>query len=52
MAIEQKELYVVKMRDGKIVNAVCQSYQEVVQMFGEENIEQIEKHEYEEPKED
>ena len=52
MAIEMKELYVVKLTDGRIMNAVCQSFQEAVQMFGEENIEQIEKRDYEEPQED
>ena len=49
MAIEKKELYVVTLEDGRQVNAVVSSFAEVVQLFGEENIEKIEKLPYEEP---
>ena len=50
MAIEQKERYVVTMTDKSMKNVVAQSYQEVIQLFGEENIEKIEKLPYEEVK--
>lgn len=48
MAIEQKERYIVTMVDGRRMNAVAASFQEVIQMFGEENVTIIEKLEYQE----
>ena len=48
MAIEKKERYIIKCADGKIYNAVCRSFTECIMMFGEENITQIEKLDYEE----
>ena len=49
MALEKKERYIVKMEDGKEANALCQSFKEVVELFGEENIVYIRKLDYEEP---
>lgn len=48
MAIERKERYVVTMVDGNVITAVASTYQEVLQMFGEENVTKIEKLDYEE----
>lgn len=48
MAIEQKERYVVTMKDGRQVNAVAATFSECLQMFGEENVEKIEKLDYQE----
>ena len=48
MAIEQKERYIVTMNDGKQINAVAATFTECIQMFGEENIEKIEKLGYKE----
>ena len=50
--IEQKERYVVRMKDGKGATVVAQSFQECLQMFGEENVEMIRKMDYEEPSEE
>ena len=50
MAIEQKERYNVTMADGTMKTAVCSSFQEVLQLFGEENVEKIEKLDFEEVK--
>ena len=52
MAIEQKERYIAKLEDGRAVNAVAQSFKEVIEMYGEENIVYIRKMDYEEPKEE
>ena len=49
MAIEQKELYVIEFEDGRGANAVAQSFEEVLKLFGEENIICIRKLPYEEP---
>lgn len=49
MAIEQKERYVIKLEDGKTVNAVCQSFRECIELYGEENIVYIRKLDYTEP---
>jgi len=38
MAIEQKELYLIRLNDGKEVNAVCSSFVECIQLYGEENV--------------
>lgn len=46
MAIEKKELYIVTMKDGKQANAVCESFSECIRLFGEENVEKIEKRDY------
>ena len=51
MAIEKKERYIIELTDGRKVNAVAQSFQECIQLYGEENITYISKLEYEEPSE-
>lgn len=43
MAIEQKERYIVTLADGRRINAVAASFSEVLILFGEENVEKIEK---------
>jgi hypothetical protein len=43
MAIEQKEVYIIELEDGRKVNAVCASYEECLKLFGEENIVEIRK---------
>ena len=48
MAIEKKERYIVELEDGKRLNIVAESYQEVLRMYGEENVTKIEKLDYEE----
>ena len=48
MAIEQKERYIATLADGKQMNVVAATFQEVLQMFGEENVEKIEKLDYKE----
>lgn len=50
MAIEQKERYIVLMEDGSSRTVVASTYQEVLQMFGEENVVKIEKLDYKEIK--
>ena len=52
MAIEKKERYIVCMRDGKGATVVAASFQECLQMFGEENVEMIRVLDYDEPKEE
>ena len=52
MAIEKKERYIIRMRDGKGATVVAASFQEVVELFGEENIVYIRKLDYEEPEEE
>lgn len=47
MAIEQKERYVVYTVDGMNKTVVASTFQECLQMFGEENVIRIEKLEYE-----
>ena len=51
MAIEQKERYIIRLENGREVNALCQSFAECIQLFGEENVVYIKKLGYEEPKE-
>ena len=46
MAIEQKERYIVEMADGTRKTVVASTFQEVLQMFGEENVEKISKLEF------
>lgn len=46
--MDQKEIYVVRFRDGTGMNVIASSFQEVIAMYGEENIERIEKKDYEE----
>lgn len=46
MAIEQKERYVVELEDGRRLNVVAASFQEVLAMYGEENVEKISKLEF------
>lgn len=48
MAIEQKERYIVTLEDKRRVNVVAASFQECLAMFGEEQVEKIEKLPYEE----
>ena len=48
MAIERKERYIATLVDGKKTNVVAATFQEVLQMLGEENVVQIEKLEYDE----
>ena len=48
MAIEQKERYLVTLEDGTCKNALASTFQEVLQMFGEENVVKIEKWDYDE----
>lgn len=50
MAIEQKERYIVTLEDGKRVNVVAATFQEVLAMYGEENVVKIEKLDYQEVK--
>jgi len=49
MAIEQKERYIIKLADGRSVNAVCASFSECIQLYGEENVVYIRKLEYDDP---
>ena len=49
MAIEQKERYLVRLEDGKEITAVCESFRECVELWGEENIVYIRKLDYKEP---
>ena len=51
MAIEQKERYIIELANGEKVNALCQSFRECLDLYGEENIVRMEKLPYEEPKE-
>ena len=46
--MDQRKRYIVTMTDGKRMNAVAKSFAEVLQMFGEENVEKIEKLDYQE----
>ena len=50
MAIEQKERYIVTLEDGKRVNVVAATFQECLDMYGEENVVMISKLEYTEVK--
>ena len=50
MAIEQKERYVVTMENGTSKTVVAGTYQEVLQMYGEENVTRIEKLDFQEEK--
>ena len=51
MAIEKKERYIIRLIDGKEVNALCSSFVECIQLYGEENVVYIRKYDYEEPEE-
>ena len=46
--MDQKERYIVTMADGRMVNAVAKTFQDILAMFGEENVTKIEKLDYEE----
>ena len=46
--MNQKERYVVTLEDGKQANVLANTFAEVIQMLGEENIRIIEKLDYEE----
>lgn len=46
--MDRKERYIIELHDGTRMNAVAKSFQEVLQMFGEENVCKIEKLDYEE----
>lgn len=52
MAIEQKERYIVTMKDGEGATVLAESFAECIQLFGEENIQKMEKLDYEEPSEE
>lgn len=41
--MEQKERYVVTLEDGRQMNVLASTFQEVLAMFGEENVVKIEK---------
>lgn len=45
--MDQKELYIVTFSNGTGANVLASSYQEVLAMYGEKNIEKIEKKLYE-----
>lgn len=45
--MDQKELYIVMFSNGTGANVLASSYQEVLAMYREENIEKIEKKQYE-----
>lgn len=47
MAIEQKERYIVELEDKRRLNVIAASFQEVLAMYGEENVTRIEKLPYE-----
>jgi hypothetical protein len=51
MAIEQKERYIVTMVNGDRVNVVAATFQEVLAMYGEENVTMISKLDFEGDKE-
>ena len=51
MAIEKKERYIVELEDGRRINVVAATFQEVLAMYGEENVIKIAKLDYEEVKE-
>lgn len=46
--MNRKERYIITMRDGTRITAVAKSFSEVLLMFGEENVCQIEKLDYDE----
>ena len=48
MAIEKKERYIVELKNGTRLNIVASSYQECLQMEGEENVCMMKKLDYEE----
>lgn len=48
MAIEKKERYIVEMEDKRRLNVIAASFQEVLAMYGEENVVKIEKLDYKE----
>lgn len=41
--MEQKERYVVTLEDGRQMNVLASTFQEVLAMFGEKNVVKIEK---------
>ena len=45
--MDQKEIYVVTFADGTGKNVLASTYQEILAMYGEENIVKIEKSNYE-----
>lgn len=50
MAIELKERYIVKLKDGTALNVLAESFQECLALYGEENVEEIKKMDYDEVK--
>ena len=52
MAIEQKERYIIQMKDGAGATILAESFSECIRLFGEENIEMMKKLDYEEPSEE
>lgn len=41
--LEQKELYIVELADGRKMNAVAETFKECIDALGEENIVSIRK---------
>ena len=48
--IEKKERYIVTLKNGEVYNALCGTFAECIQAFGEENIVKMEKLDYDEEK--
>lgn len=48
--LEKKERYIVTLKDGTQYNALCETFAECAQAFGEENVVKMEKLDYEEVK--
>lgn len=46
--MDQRERYIATLADGKRMNVVAATFQEVLQMLGEENVVSIEKLDYDE----
>lgn len=45
--MDQKERYIVKLHDGTRLNVLASTFKEIIEMYGEENVEEIKKMEYE-----
>lgn len=46
--MDKKERYIVELEDGRQMNVLASTFQEVLQMFGEEPVVKIEKLDYQE----
>ena len=49
--MEKRERYIVTLEDGRQMNVLASTFQEVIMMMGEENVVKIEKLDYEEAEE-